>query len=905
MIIRRTLLILAAMLAILLASGAALMSGKQLSMTLNMVLPEGWEIETPEGLDSDRYGTRLPHFTLRYKDCPLLAVDNTVLKWWKEQSLSLGKATIDYSCIDKLPKSDEQDNAFKMELPVLLAMLPQGEIRIQALHWQNIPKEMPERVKALLRLPSESRLTFSEQKLTLLLTQNNVKAKATLENEHLSITADYTPEKAEKHRLSLSLPIKNFSQFPEQLKAEYHWILPKNVLDMPAFQKGIAELEWQKKGQKWQGTLQIRPHSKQNQLTLPFSFDGKSVFIEQAKVNLDYFPAFPLNAFVTATLTPKSYQFDQIFPIETAIRVSLLSQNEKGKGNVVINNLSGKIDREGMIFPVQINGNIKYDNYILYSAVPLDIRGSWSDLKFKFQQGALLRLTGTERLLTVKDLRFPLAGVTVDKYGITGRLQAIFRGESPDFKQIELHLDGYAKNFKAGALHFFQTPKLKNAVKDQWNWRFWGHTQFNTVKSQLSVDGRGNWHKNLIQLNEFKGSLAQIKQNGIFIPKTELTLLKPIKFYYEKFHLNGSVRLASPLIAFDYGGELLQPKLDLNFNGETENLNMNGLLSSGKLGPIRLFARRHLTADESNLVGRLYWVEQSANVFQSLFPFRNKWIITGGRIKGETAFSVNAKKGLIAGGHFAIRQGDISLPSGEIKGIDFSLPYHYQANYFDLGTKKPVEINIQEINLGIPFTNISAKIQGRYPYTQKKPLQLRELSLNILDGSLNVERFALPQTKIAQLNLYHINLAKILDLAQYHQIKLTGRVNARFPFWLGGKPCYICDGEIEQAGQSFMKFTPELMEAFKKAGYTERILSYTVNDSRINELTAKVNLSTQGEMLLNAKVKTQLIEHEKTKINLNYNHKENMFDLWKLINYGSKIEQQIEHSIYQKLDKKK
>ena len=90
----------------------------------------------------------------------------------------------------------------------------------------------------------------------------------------------------------------------------------------------------------------------------------------------------------------------------------------------------------------------------------------------------------------------------------------------------------------------------------------------------------------------------------------------------------------------------------------------------------------------------------------------------------------------------------------------------------------------------------------------------------------------------------------------------------------------------------------------KQSGYTEQILTYLVNDSHIDELQAKVNLSTEGNMHLKTALKMHLSEHQKAKINLNYQHQENLFDLWKLINYGSQVEQNIEHSIYQQLDKR-
>ncbi|MFK5041997.1 hypothetical protein ACI3P4_14115, partial [Glaesserella parasuis] len=156
------------------------------------------------------------------------------------------------------------------------------------------------------------------------------------------------------------------------------------------------------------------------------------------------------------------------------------------------------------------------------------------------------------------------------------------------------------------------------------------------------------------------GSLEHIRKNGVFIPKLELVLNEPIKFDYEKFHLTGGVKLSASQMDFAYGGLLEKPTANLKFYGEVENLNFRGDVTANKLGPIKLFARRKLTNNASDLIGKLYWSEQPANVFQSLFPFRNQWVITNGTIKGETSFSANAARGLMAGGHFAIRNGAVS-----------------------------------------------------------------------------------------------------------------------------------------------------------------------------------------------------------------------------------------------------
>lgn len=92
---------------------------------------------------------------------------------------------------------------------------------------------------------------------------------------------------------------------------------------------------------------------------------------------------------------------------------------------MVLNSPDGEWLAEHFNLPINIHGNVKQGNFILYSAVPLAVNGTYSDPTLRFLPSALLRMTGKERFLTIDDLRFPLAGIRVDKNGINGRLQTM------------------------------------------------------------------------------------------------------------------------------------------------------------------------------------------------------------------------------------------------------------------------------------------------------------------------------------------------------------------------------------------------------------------------------------------------------------------------------------------------
>lgn len=904
MIVRRVILILTALLAIMLASAVALFSSGQIASTINWILPKAWRIEIPQPLVSSWKNAQLPHFSLTYQGCRLLRADNFQIQWVDTPNLSLQQATLDYACFAKFPKSEQSSTFEPEQIKSIMALLPNGYLEIKQLSWVNLPANLPERISQLLLRPSEIRFAKNRENLTAYLTQNQAKIELTFAELRLFGEAEYCPSELETHKLKVDAQLSNnLLQLPENLIADYQWHLPPDLVTHLALQQGHSHLQWQslnnQRTGQWQVQSQVLPD---HQFTFPFTIDNKSIEIEQGKFDWALSENLALRGFISSKITPQQFDWQNPFPIKTAIRVSLLSENDKGKGNVVINSPAGEWQADNFNLPVNIHGNIKQGNFILYSAVPLNIDGTYQDPTLRFLSSSLLRITGKERFLAIQDLRFPLAGIRINKQGINGRLQAIFRGESPDFKQIELHLDGYAKNFKAGALTLFSDSEQEMNINDRWQWKFWGSSRLAIAKSPLSLAGQGNWHEKVVQLSKLDGKLDNIQGENFKIPKLELNLLEPITFAYEKWQLTGGVKLSAPKTQFSYGGELEQPTAQLNVNGELENLNFKGEITSGKLGPIRLFARRKLSENDSSIIGRLYWGEQPANVFQSLFPFRSNWIITQGKIRGETAFSANRKTGFIAGGHFSIKQGAISFPNGELKGIEFSLPYRFQNNEIDIGVKQALDVQIAEINVGLPITNAKLKVQGHYPYTRDHPLFLRQLSFDLLGGSLNIERFSLPQRQIAYLKLRDIQFEQLLALVQYHHLSLKGKMQAYLPFWLSGQPCYICGGSFTQAGSSSLKFTSELLNAMKKSGYTEQLLTYLVNDSQIKELNGQIQLSSSGQIQLQSALKLALSEHQNAKINLNYNHQENLFDLWRLINYGSQFEQNIEHSIYQKLD---
>ena len=141
-------------------------------------------------------------------------------------------------------------------------------------------------------------------------------------------------------------------------------------------------------------------------------------------------------------------------------------------------------------------------------------------------------------------------------------------------------------------------------------------------------------------------------------------------------------------------------------------------------------------------------------------------------------------------------------------------------------------------------------------------------------------------------------------MAQYNQLSLNGRANATFPFWLGHKMCLICNGKLEQVGKLHLKVNESVVDGLKKGGWTEGILVDLLKELELNGSQASIDLAPNGQMTLRATINgfnpTKQSHHP---ITLNYMHRENMLELWDMIDYGSQFEQKLQHRLYRQLEK--
>ncbi|MGR6981340.1 YdbH family protein [Testudinibacter sp. P27/CKL/0425] len=912
------LLIVAALCYLLRASG--------LQTVANHFLFPDYQISLSQPLETDFDGITLPHFKLQTADCELGEASDLRLTW-QSRKLAVQQLELDYACLQQLvEQTNESESKTPFTVDRLWALLPLGELEIAQLTWRNHEALQQPQLQQILaattyasavREGSALRLHLrSEQSNPQTGTAHEINDTAVAPNplldlnaelvgQKLTATAVYQPDSEQFNQLAIDSELAaSFDQLPITANLDFHWRSPYLIIP-----QGGMRLAWQQQQAKLQ-LYEVAEQQEHELVSLPFDIQDGNLQISKAQFNWSKDLPQPMNGFLDLNVqSEESRFFWNSFPLKVNFRLSLLSNGEKGKGVIVIQGLNGIIEQNSLHIPLQANGDVKSFDSIFYASLPMQVEGSLHDPVLRFLSGSLLRMNGNTEHIDIEELRLPLAGVVVGQYGVKGRLQAILRGKTRQFERIDLHLDGRANEFIAGIHSIFNIRSAQNvtglqqaqAIANIWRWNFWGYADIPSLRSVVSLRGRGFWQDNLIKIQLLDGELNKFSLPGVEVDSLKLTLTESVDWDYQQQKLQGALSVNTPKIQFEYGGQFIKPDITVSIQGKDfTDLNLKSELTSDKLGPIRLFSRYQ----DGILRGNIYWPQQSANVFQPLFPQRWKWLIQRGTIRGQTAFSISPENGVVAGGHVAIQNANIALPDGSISGINFSLPYRYQNQRFQLGVKQPAEVKIAALENGVRLKNVSLQVQGHYPYSRKMPLSLSRLHLELLGGELNVSKFSLPQHNPAFLRLNNIELSEVLELLQYNQLEMSGKVNANLPFWIENSDCIICDGIIEQGSDWRIHLGDELIKEIEQGGgITERILTNLMETMDVYDSNIKVNLLQDGTGLMNAQIKAN--NALQNPIFLNYNHKENAFDLWSSINFGSELKQNLEYRLQQRQESRR
>ena len=880
---------------------------KQVEQMANHFLLPEYRLQLSDQWLMQNSELQLSELQLATSECTLATLQNVRLNWWLPR-LEVENVVVDYACFEHLPVSEETKTPPK--LTALFDIIPDSELVVEHLHIKGLDETQQPMLHQLISSDKSVSVHYDGEKLKL---HANARTDEGLILEHHSTLVrqhsvfqwrgqtDFHPSTTENYHLNFTLQLNDeLWQPPSQGDIILDWQNSQWTVE-----QGHLQFVWN--GDKGKITAQDLTRNAPL-LDIPFTFTEKGLDISWGTFYWTFDGYQPIKGFLgLAARKPQ----EGWLPLGLDLNVILQTFGEQGKGEIVISGKNGEIGggekKNAFFFDLTTRGDLRYNNTVAQTNLKYHIGGDLDLPLLRFYPGSIFKMDNLQPDSKIH-VRVPLDDVLVGRYGLEGRLQATLQGFTPQFEQLDLKLDGLAHEFIAGIKTIFELrderQKLRVAelqAANRWDWTIEGNAHWKSLKTPVNMKGIGFWEGDHIELNQLFAHSGKVSIDGVKMAPLSLELKDRLRWNYEKQHIRGLMQAKTDWIEFAYGGRFEKPVFGLGIDGKSiDHFNAAGDLKAGLLGPLDLFA----TYENNTLSGKISWKEQSAKVFQSLFPQQWEWIIHQGSIKGESDFVINSN-GIAMTGIFNLHHGKITMPDGEIEGLDIFFPLNYQNLKLQLKSNQPIHLSVKNMRIGALAThNGTFDIFGAYPYSEHHPLTLSKVKIGLFDGELTVDKLNFPQRQMAVLSFKNIDLAQVLEMAQYNQLSLNGRANATFPFWLGHKICLICNGKLEQVGKLHFKVNESVVDGLKKGGWTEGILVDLLKELELNDSKASIDLAPNGQMALHATINgfnpTKQGHHP---ITLNYMHRENMFELWDMIDYGSQFEQKLQHRLYRQLEK--
>jgi len=788
-------------------------------------------------------------------------------KW----TLEADTLNVDTACLSQLPKST--DNT-PISLADVRKSLPVGALvihRLSVTPWQRYAGEVHlDNDGTLLHLTSEG------EDLTL---------DATLDSQQqLAIHSLRLIPPGSQQPLTLSgkltLPA-TFEALPEtgELHAEMQTAQVPNPLDIT--------LQWQQTS----GVLTLAEKGAETPLAiLPWALHDKELRITQGQWHWPY-GTQPLSGGVNLTLSDWSDSFDQT---QMSARLNVLTQGHNGKANVVLTLGPGKVGLIDSDLAFQLTGQANLEATSMSASLPGVLSGSVLNPTLALRSGALLRAWGKPYPeLTVQDARWPLAGVKVSAEGVSGPLQAIVKARDSYWGAFDLHLDGKSDQFWPD--------------QGRWDFNYWGNGKLPPLAGRWDMTGKGSWHDNLITLSALSTGFNKLHYGLMDVEAPRLTLEKPLRWrrpvperYKNQLpalppEFAGDIKLVAKKIALENGGYLPPAELILQLSGsDPQRFSLRGSLDANPIGPIRLNGRW----DGERLRGEGWWPKQQLSVFQPLLTPSLNIRLRDGTFYAQTAFSMAQEQGFIGGGHWVVKDGGMWLPDGDLSGLDFNLSYRLKNQIWTLGVKQPVMLRIREVNNLVKLGNITADLQGNYPWSEESPLTLSNLGVDALRGHVSMSDLRMPQHDPAVLKLDKINLSEVFTALNPKQLAMSGDVSGELPLYVNNPKWIVRNGWIKNEGWLTLRLDQQFADAMAAGNIANRLVIEWIRYLEIREMNAQVNLDNLGVLTMKSHVTgANTSEKQDREVVLNYTHEENIYQLWRSLRFGDNLQEWLQQAI--------
>ncbi|MGV3344328.1 YdbH family protein [Enterobacteriaceae bacterium LUAb1] len=854
---------------ILLVCSSALTMTRWLPYLLGFWLPDNTTLSLQENPRWHDGALRVADIRYRVGNCELAVVKNVSAGRRQQRwQLNAERVVLNHDCLNLLP--DNTTPAISASLAAWQRRLPDADIILNSL--TVLPWQPDESGHLQLSLSSHvQRVDWSSKRLQL---------QATLSGEQLTL-----------HRLQL-----NSAALPAPVTAHGLVTLSHVVSAIPTRGELAGHMTLQNvphpltlkiNWQRQQGEIRLFAEEDNTPLlSLPWKITPTSLIFDHGLWRWPYGPQ-PVSGAICLSLT--NYQ-QGLTAMTVSSRLNILTQGHGGKGNLVIALGPGKLGGQRAQLPLRINGTSKLDELMLFASLFGSVKDPLLNPTLQLASGSLLRMRG--RLLStldVQEARWPLAGIRVSAKGIDGRLQAILTAHKAQLGRFTLHLDGKAT-------HFWPDQGL-------WKWRYWGNGFLRPLSATWDIKGEGRWQDTLIELSHLSTGFDRLRYAIAEMRAPRLILSEPIRWQRKgsQPELQGGLLLTARETYLSSGGYLPPSTFRVTLTGRDPGWFLwRGTLYARAIGPVLLRGRW----DGNRLRGQAWWPQQSLNVFKPLLDPALKMTLQGGTLKAQMAFSAASDQPFEAGGHWVVKNGVIRMPDNTFRGIDFSLPFRLKAGQWQLGVRQPVSLRIKSIESQFTLQNISADLQGFYPWRDCQPLVLSNVHVDLLGGRLRLNQLTLPQKHAAILKLTAIEPGQLMRAINVQQVSLSGSVNGELPLWLENSRWLVKDGWVASQGLLILRMDKKVADAVSANNMATGAALDWLRYMEISRSRGVLNVNRSGLLRMQADVEGKSHFSDKNQhVSLHYTHEENLFQLWRSLRFGDNLQSWIEDTVTLPLNK--
>ncbi|WJM84414.1 YdbH family protein [Dickeya chrysanthemi] len=636
-----------------------------------------------------------------------------------------------------------------------------------------------------------------------------------------------------------------------------------------------AVLRWQGN----QGELTVSVASMTEPLlTLPWQVSDGHLRIQGGQWHWPY-AGQPLKGGVSLTLYDLLQPHD---PLRLEARINLLTQGHNGRANAVLSLGPGLLGLTDSDMRFQLTGQVNLPDLSIFASLPGVVNGAALDPTVTLLPGSLLRAWGMPRpTVTLEEARWPLAGIQVTRGGVSGRLQAIVKVRDSYWGRFRLHLDGKAQQFWPD--------------NGDWRWRYWGEGELPPLQGRWDIAGHGRWLNDLIEVESLSSGLNQLRYGVVTVEQPRLTLTEPLRWHRDPTAgtLFGALTLAAKQVNFRGAGELPATALTLDIRGRNpQDFQWRGRLQADAIGPVQLNGRW----DGQRLRGSGWWAPQPLRVFQTLLPPNWKLAIRSGQFYAQAAFSAARGQGFHAGGHWVVKNGNAWLEDGDVSGVNFVLPYRFENHRWQLGISRPVALRINRLDSLFPMQNIDIQMYGAYPYSERRPLTLAQLELDVLDGHVSLSPLRLPAHDAAILRLQGIDIGELVNGLKAKKLSMSGRISGVVPLNFSHPSMLVQDGKFTNDTPLTVRLDPQLADQLARNSVANAAVVAWLRYMEIGRSWVTMDISQRGELSLVSRVTGQSVMDDQSRrdIVLNYRQQENVFQLWHSLRFGDNLKASLE-----------